>query len=56
MRETIIHLLSDAGGASAVEDGIALGIFGTVIVAGLPAYGISIGATCHAIGKFLGLI
>jgi Flp pilus assembly pilin Flp len=55
MRDTIIRLLSDEKGASAVEDGIALGIFGTMILAGMPAIGISPVALCHAIGKLFGL-
>ena len=56
MRQTIIRLFSDTSGASAVEDGIVLGIFGTMILAGAPAIGSSVGGVCHAIGKFLGLI
>lgn len=56
MRDTIIRLLSDTRGASAVEDGIILGIFGAMILAGAPVIGSSVGGLCHAIGKFLGLI
>jgi Flp pilus assembly pilin Flp len=54
--ETIIRLLSDTTGASAVEDGIVLGIFGAMILAGAPVIGRSVGDLCHAIGKFLGLL
>ena len=56
MRDTIIRLLSDVRGTSAVEDGIVLGIFGAMILAGAPVIGISFGDLFHAIGKFLGLI
>lgn len=56
MRGTIIQLLSDASGASAVEDGIVLGVFGAMILFGAPVIGSSVGALCHAIGKFLGLV
>jgi Flp pilus assembly pilin Flp len=56
MRQTIIGLLLNESGASAVEDGIALGIFGAMILAGAPVIGTSVGDLCHAIGKFLGLI
>ena len=56
MRDTIIRLLSDASGASAVEDGIVLGVFGAMIMAGAPVIGSSVGGLFHAIGKFLGLI
>jgi Flp pilus assembly pilin Flp len=55
MRQTIIRLLSDTTGASAVEDGIVLGVFGAMILTGAPVIGRSVGDLCHAIGKFLGL-
>lgn len=56
MRQIIIRLLSDTSGVSAVEDGIVLGIFGAMILAGAPVIGSSFGGLGHAIGKFLGLI
>jgi hypothetical protein len=56
MRHTIIELLSDTSGISAVEDGIALGVFGAMIAAGLSGYGLSLGGICHSIGKILGLL
>jgi Flp pilus assembly pilin Flp len=56
MRRTIIELLSDTNGVSAVEDGIVLGVFGAMIAAGLSGYGFSLGDICHSIGKFLGLL
>ena len=56
MRQTITRLLSDEAGASAVEDGIVLGIFGAMILAGAPVIGNSVGGLCHLIGKFLGLL
>ena len=56
MRHAIIELLSDTGGMSAVEDGIALGIFGAMIATGLPGLSLSLGSIGHTIGKFLGLL
>ncbi len=56
MRYTFIELLSDTSGVSAVEDGIALGIFGAMIAAGLSGYDLSLGGFCHSIGKFLSLL
>jgi hypothetical protein len=56
MRHTIIRILSDTAGMSAVEDGIVLGVFGAMIWAGAPAMGRSFADLFHAIGKFLGLI
>jgi Flp pilus assembly pilin Flp len=56
MRYTVIELLSDTSGMSAVEDGIALGVFGAMIAAGLPGFSGSLGGICHSIGKFLGLL
>jgi Flp pilus assembly pilin Flp len=56
MHETIIRLPFDTNGASAVEDGIVFGIFGAMILAGVPAIGSLVGGLCHAVGKFLGLI
>jgi Flp pilus assembly pilin Flp len=52
MRDTIIRLLSDVSGASAVEDGIVLGIFGAMILAEAPVIGISFENLFHAFGKF----
>ena len=51
MRQTIIRLILSESGASAVEDGIVLGIFGAMILAGAPVIGSSVGGLCHAIGK-----
>ncbi len=56
MRDIITRLLVNSSGISAVEDGIALGVFGTMIALGAPAIGSSFGGLLHAIGKFLGLI
>jgi len=56
MRHMITRLLVDTTGISAVEDGIALGIFSTMILVGAPVIGSSFGGLLHAIGKFLGLI
>ncbi|HEY1504544.1 MAG TPA: hypothetical protein VGF92_09605 [Stellaceae bacterium] len=56
MRKTIIRLLSDTSGASAVEDGIVLGVCSLLILKGAPVIGSSVGGLCGVIGDFLGLI
>lgn len=56
MRKIIIQLLSDTSGSSAVEDGIALGVFGSMILSGAPVIGSSFGDLFQLIGKFLGVI
>jgi hypothetical protein len=56
MHHTVIELLSDTSGMSAVEDGIALGVFGAMIAAGVRGFGPLVGDLCHSMGKFLGLL
>ncbi|HWE74075.1 MAG TPA: hypothetical protein VG328_13000 [Stellaceae bacterium] len=56
MRQIITELLSDTRGISAVEDGIALGVFGAMFASVLPGYGLSFGIIFQSMGKFLGLL
>jgi len=54
MRNIITVLRSDSGGASAVEDGIALGIAGIVIFSAWPYLGGSVLGLFHAVGQLFG--
>lgn len=56
MRTLLIRLGSDFRGASAVEDGIMLGILGIVLVCAWPYIREPTAALGVAIGHFFGLI
>lgn len=55
MRTIIARLGSDFRGASAVEDGIMLGVLGVVLVFAWPYVREPVVALCHALGHFFGL-